>query len=31
VPITAVLGFIANDCLDIGSDLGLPMSLDYFD
>jgi arylsulfatase A-like enzyme len=31
VPITAVLGFTANDCLDIGSDLGSPVSLDYFD
>jgi arylsulfatase A-like enzyme len=31
VPITAMLGFTANDCLDIGSDLGSPVSLDYFD
>jgi len=31
VPITAALGFTANDCLDIGSDLGSPVSLDYFD
>jgi hypothetical protein len=31
VPMTAPLGFTANDCLDIGSDLGSPVSLDYFD
>ena len=31
VPITAPLAFTANDCLDIGSDLGSPVSLDYFD
>lgn len=31
VPITAPLTFTANDCLDIGSDLGSPVSLDYFD
>jgi arylsulfatase len=31
MPITAALGFTANDCLDIGSDLGSPVSLDYFD
>ena len=31
VPITAALAFTANDCLDIGSDLGSPVSLDYFD
>jgi arylsulfatase len=31
VPITAPLLFTANDCLDIGSDLGSPVSLDYFD
>ena len=31
VPITAMLGFTANDCLDLGSDLGSPVSLDYFD
>lgn len=30
-PITAPLTFTANDCLDIGSDLGSPVSLDYFD
>ena len=31
VPITAAVGFTANDCLDIGSDLGSPVSVDYFD
>jgi hypothetical protein len=31
VPITAPLGFTANDSLDIGSDTGSPVSLDYFD
>jgi hypothetical protein len=31
VPITAALAFTANDCLDIGSDLGSPVSVDYFD
>lgn len=31
IPITAPLAFTANDCLDIGSDLGSPVSLDYFD
>jgi len=31
VPISAPLLFTANDCLDIGSDLGSPVSLDYFD
>ena len=31
VPITAPLAFTANDCLDVGSDLGSPVSLDYFD
>ncbi len=31
VPITAPLVFTANDCLDFGSDLGSPVSLDYFD
>ncbi len=30
VPITAPLLFTANDCFDIGSDLGSPVSLDYF-
>ncbi len=31
VPITAPLLFTANDSLDIGSDTGSPVSLDYFD
>ena len=31
VPVTAPLLFTANDCLDIGTDLGSPVSLDYFD
>ena len=31
VPITAPLLFTANDCFDIGSDTGSPVSLDYFD
>jgi hypothetical protein len=31
VPISAPLVFTANDCLDIGTDLGSPVSLDYFD
>lgn len=31
VPITAPLAFTANDCLDFGSDLGSPVSLDYYD
>lgn len=31
VPTTAPFAFTANDCLDIGSDLGSPVSLDYFD
>jgi arylsulfatase len=31
VPVTAPLSFTANDCLDLGSDLGSPVSLDYFD
>lgn len=31
VPITAALAFTANDCLDIGSDLGSPVALDYYD
>ncbi|MBL9145143.1 MAG: arylsulfatase [Verrucomicrobiaceae bacterium] len=31
VPITAPLSFTAQDCLDIGSDLGSPVALDYFD
>ena len=31
VPISAPLLFTANDCLDIGTDIGSPVSLDYFD
>jgi hypothetical protein len=31
VPISAPLGFTANDCLDIGIALGSPVSLDYCD
>jgi len=31
VPITAAVMFTANDCLDIGSDLGSPVPRDYFD
>ena len=31
VPISAPLLFTANDCLDIGTDLGSPVSLDYFE
>jgi arylsulfatase len=31
VPISAPLLFTANDCLDIGTDLGSPVSLAYFD
>ncbi len=31
VPISAPLMFTANDCLDIGSDLGSPVSVDYYD
>ena len=31
MPISAPMVFTANDCLDIGSDLGSPVSLDYFD
>jgi arylsulfatase A-like enzyme len=30
-PMSAPFAFTANDCLDIGSDLGSPVSLDYFD
>lgn len=30
-PVSALLGFTANDCLDIGTDLGSCVSLDYFD
>jgi len=31
VPVTAPVGFTANDCLDVGIDLGSPVSIDYFD
>lgn len=31
VPLTAPLIFSANDWLDVGTDLGTPVSLDYFD
>ena len=31
VPMTAAFHFTGNDCLDLGSDLGSPMSLDYYD
>lgn len=31
VPVSVPLLFTANDCLDIGTDLGSPVSLDYFD
>jgi arylsulfatase len=31
VPLTAPLLFTANDCLDIGTDLGSPVSLDYYE
>jgi arylsulfatase A-like enzyme len=31
VPVTAATHFATNDCLDLGSDLGSPVSLDYFD
>lgn len=31
VPVSAPLGFTANDCLDIGIALGSPVSLDYYD
>jgi hypothetical protein len=31
VPVTAPLAFAANDHIDIGSDLGSPVSLEYFD
>jgi arylsulfatase len=31
VPISAPLLFTANDCLDIGADLGSPVSLDYYE
>ena len=31
VPVSASVGFTANDCLDIGQALGSPVSLDYRD
>jgi hypothetical protein len=31
VPVSVPLLFTANDCLDISTDLGSPVSLDYFD
>ena len=31
VPVSAPLFFTANDCLDIGTDLGSPVSVDYYD
>lgn len=31
VPVTAAVAFTANDCLDFGSDLGSPVSTDYYD
>lgn len=31
VPVRAPLAFTANDCLDIGTCLGSPVSLDYYD
>jgi arylsulfatase A-like enzyme len=31
VPMSAPLAFTANDCLDIGTDLGSPVSVDYYD
>jgi arylsulfatase len=31
VPVTAAYHFTGNDCLDLGSDLGSPVSLDYYD
>jgi hypothetical protein len=31
VTVSAPLLFTANDCLDIGTDLGSPVSVDYFD
>lgn len=31
VPVTAAVIFTANDCLDLGSDLGSPVSNDYYD
>ncbi len=31
IPISAPLAFTANDCLDFGTDLGSPVSVDYYD
>jgi len=31
VPVSAPLGFTANDCLDFGQDLGSPVALEYYD
>jgi arylsulfatase A-like enzyme len=31
VPVSVPVMFTANDCLDIGTDLGSPVSVDYFD
>jgi len=31
VKVSAPLAFTASDCLDIGSDLGCPVSLAYYD
>jgi arylsulfatase len=31
VPVSAPLMFTANDCLDIGTELGSPVSVDYYD
>jgi arylsulfatase len=31
VPVIASLSFTSNECLDIGSDLGSPVSRDYYD
>jgi arylsulfatase len=31
VPVSAPLAFTGNDCLDIGIDLGSPVSVDYFE
>ncbi|MFV0522076.1 MAG: hypothetical protein ACK5MI_06575, partial [Mangrovibacterium sp.] len=31
VPTSIILAFTANDCLDLGSDLGSPVSIDYYD
>ena len=31
VPVSAPVGFTANDCLDFGEDLGSPVSVEYYD